>query len=162
MAQENASLFHSKHCLTTWFPHWQYREFARSLFIGQFFSYFFRCFFVLPNGFETKNGRWIVFGCLFGLRSDLIWFTRFWFVFVAFFFLHWLLSLNISVYSWNGGDTGSFRAIEVEIFVFEAKLSSSESIRVLLGEEFFISGTTPFWINSCSLNLTEFSELVSS
>jgi hypothetical protein len=41
MAQEKASLVHSKHCLTTSFPHWQYRDLARSLFIGQFFSYFF-------------------------------------------------------------------------------------------------------------------------
>ena len=69
MAQEKASLVHSTNCLTTSFPHLQYRVLARSLFIGQFFSYFFRCFFVLRTGLSQRmaDGLFFVAFLAFGV-----------------------------------------------------------------------------------------------
>ena len=46
-------------------------------FYRTIFQLLFPVFLCLANGFEAKNGRLIVFCCLFGLWSDLIWFTRF-------------------------------------------------------------------------------------
>ena len=61
-------------------------ETLRVRFLSDNFSVTFFGVSLFSERVWGKEWPIIVFGCLFGLQSDSIWFTRFWFVFVAFFF----------------------------------------------------------------------------